>query len=207
MDIILTQSGNSIVFPVLPDSYGVKTAQNNTTVNVNAIGEVNLLGWPNLDSISWSCFFPYRADTYSKSSIMTPYEYVQAITKMKAAGPADIHLLDVMAIHCTIESFEWGEDKGTGDINYSIELKRYLYINSEGVVNKTLLQGGQGRPSPDTPRNGKTYTTKAGDNLLIIARRELGISDWSEIYSLNKALIGSDPTDLKEGLKLTLPTV
>lgn len=206
MNITLSGSDGSVNFPVLPASYRVSSAQNNSTVNVNAIGEVNLLGWPNLDEISWSSFFPYMVDeSYSRSDAMTPYEYVQTITKMKAAGPCDLHLLDVMSAHVTIESFEWGEDDGTGDIHYSIDLKRYIYINSEGVVNKTLLQGGQGRPTPSSPRNGRNYITKAGDNLLIIARRELGTSDWSDIYRLNKNTIGSDPTVLTPGTKIILP--
>ena len=205
MDIVISSSAGAVLFPVLPAAYTVSSAQNNTTVNVNAVGEVNLLGWPNLDTVSWSCFFPRVDESYVTGDVMTPYEYVERIERMKAAGPVDLHLLDVMAIHATIESFEWGEADGTGDINYSIELKRYIYINHEGVVNKTLLSGGQGRSMPETPRNGKTYITKAGDNLLAIARRELGRSSWSDIYNLNKEAIGSDPTILKEGLRLQMP--
>lgn len=205
MDIILTQGSRQIVFPVLPASYDISSAQNNTTVNVNAIGEVNLLGWPDLDTVSWSSFFPMRPDTYTRSSISSPYEYIEQLSRMKAAGPMDLHLLDVLAIHCTIESLTWGEKDGTGDISYEINLKRYIYINREGVVSKSVLNGGQGRSIPDTPRNGKTYITKNGDNLLAIARKELGISDWTELYALNRNVIGSDPTVVKAGLKLRLP--
>ena len=205
MDITLTQSGSGITFPVLPSSYTVSSAQNNTTVNVNAIGEVNLLGWPNLDTISWSGIFPRRAETYTAGDTLTPYEYVQRLGEMKAAGPMDLHLLDVMSIHCTIESFDWSENDGTGDIEYSISLKRYIYINHEGVVNKTALRGGQGRAVPDSPRGGRVYTTKEGDNLLAIARRELGSSEWREIYRINEDIIGPDPTEIEAGLKLTLP--
>jgi len=205
MDIVLTQGGSRVLFPVLPSAYQISSGQNNTTVNVNAVGEVNLLGWPNLDSISWSSIFPRRAAPYSVTDIMTPFDYVQALTRMKAEGPMDLHLLDVLAIHVTIESLTWGEKDGTGDIEYSIDLKRYIYINSEGVVTKTILSGGQGRAMPDAPRGGKTYIVKAGDNLLSIARRELGISDWSGIYALNESVIGPDPTVLKPGLRLTMP--
>ena len=205
MDIVLKQGSNELIFPVLPDNYHIQSSQKNTTVNINAIGEVNLLGWPDLDVIDWASFFPKTPQSYSKSQILDPYEYVSRISRMKAAGPMDLHLLDMLAIHCTIESFTWGEEDGTGDVYYSISLKRYIYINREGVVSKYLFNGKQGRPSPETPRNGKAYITKAGDNLLAIARRELGISDWTQIYAINRAIIGPDPTVVKPGLKLTLP--
>lgn len=206
MDIILTQGDLSVTFPVLPETYDVQAAQANTTVNINAIGEVNLLGWPNLDVITWQSFFPHQTESYTTASILSPYEYVDLLSRMKAAGPMDLHLLDMLAIHCTIESLTWGEADGTGDINYSIELKRYIYINREGVSNKYALNGKQGRPSAKPPRSGRNYTTKEGDNLLAIARRELGISAWAEIYAMNKEVIGGDPTIIKPGLVLRLPS-
>lgn len=204
MDIILTQGGSSLVLPVLPESYEVGCEWGNQTVNVNAIGEVNLLGLGKLETISWSCFFPAREETYTRRGIMAPKECVSLLKAMEAAGPLDIHLLDVLAMHATIESFQFSEKDGTGDIYYSINLKRYIYINREGVVNRAIL-GGAGRPEPETPRDGVRYTVKEGDTLFAIARRQLGTTDWTPIYTANRDVIGANPSLLTPGTVLRLP--
>lgn len=205
MDIILTQGGSSLILPVLPESYEIGCEWGNQTVTVNAIGEVNLLGLGKLETISWSCFFPNQEETYTKRGIMSPKECISLLKAMQAAGPLDLHLLDVTAMHVTIEGFSFSEKDGTGDIYYSISLKRYIYINKEGVVNRAILNG-QGRSMPDTPRDGgATYTVKTGDSLFTIARRQLNTSDWTPLYTANRDTIGPNPALITPGMVLRMP--
>lgn len=201
-DIILTGNGKTVVFPVLPSSYSVKTSQNNTSVTINAIGEVNLLGKSNLEEVTFSSFFPHAADTYTSGSVRDPMEYVEDIRSMKEAGPCKLHLLDVQAMHCTIEEFDFSEDDGTGDIKFDITLKQYRYISVKGLVQKKI--GRVGRQAA-APKDGASYVVKKGDTLFTIARKQLGTTDWKELYSRNKDVIGDNPNRLKEGTKLTLP--
>ncbi len=50
------------------------------------------------------------------------------------------------------------------------------------------------------------YYVQEGDSLYAIADAKLGTgARWSEIYELNKAVIGADPSRLKVGVALTLP--
>lgn len=202
MDISLTQGGTTLTFPVLPSSYQVSEGQNNTTVTINAIGEVNLLGKETLTTVSFSSFFPHD---WEYGATMSPAEYVETLRRMKRNGPATLHLLDVLAMHCTIENFEWSEEDATGDIYFNLSLKKYIYIDATGIVATKLEEAA--RATPDTPRNGKTYTVKAGDNLFTIARRQLGNADWEKIYEANKEVIGSNPNRIKPGMRLTLPEV
>jgi nucleoid-associated protein YgaU len=52
-----------------------------------------------------------------------------------------------------------------------------------------------------------TYTVRSGDTLSKIARDYYGdISKWKAIYDANKSAIGSDPANLKPGMKLKLPS-
>ncbi len=201
MDIIISQGNTSVVFPVLPESFDVKTAQGNTTVNINALGEVNLLGHANLETVSFSGFFPSSQETYTTGNVRDPMEYVTDIRSMKEKGPCELHLLDIQAMHCTIEEFDFGESDGTGDINFSIDLKQYVYINAEGIVNKQVSKIG--RPKKET--GAGTYIVKTGDNLFTIARRQLGTTDWQELYQINKETIGSNPNRIMPGMKLILP--
>ncbi len=55
-------------------------------------------------------------------------------------------------------------------------------------------------------KSGKTYTVKAGDTLLKIAKKFYGEdADYQKIYDANKDLIGSDPDMIKVGQELTIP--
>ena len=55
-------------------------------------------------------------------------------------------------------------------------------------------------------KTGKTYTVKAGDTLLNIAKKFYGEdADYQKIYDANKDLIGSDPNMIKVGQELTIP--
>ncbi len=55
-------------------------------------------------------------------------------------------------------------------------------------------------------RGGRTYTVSEGDTLFNIARYELGkASRWSEIYDLNRDVLGKDFNYLTPGMKLVLP--
>jgi nucleoid-associated protein YgaU len=52
----------------------------------------------------------------------------------------------------------------------------------------------------------RRYYVQEGDSLYAIADAKLGSgARWSEIYELNKAVIGADPSRLKVGVALTLP--
>lgn len=51
-----------------------------------------------------------------------------------------------------------------------------------------------------------TYTVESGDTLHRIANKVYGDSKlWNQIYEANKSTIGSDPADLKVGMKLQIP--
>jgi LysM repeat protein len=59
---------------------------------------------------------------------------------------------------------------------------------------------------PVTMGDKTTYVVQPGDTLIKIARKHFGSdAKWELIYEANKAVIGSDPADLKVGMKLTLP--
>lgn len=52
----------------------------------------------------------------------------------------------------------------------------------------------------------RTYVVQEGDTLFDIARRQLGkASYWSEIYNLNRAVLGENLEQLKPGTELMLP--
>ena len=54
---------------------------------------------------------------------------------------------------------------------------------------------------------GRRYLVEEGDTLGEIARYELGdVNRWTEVYQLNRALLGNDPHSIRLGMWLVLPT-
>lgn len=121
-----------IRIPVLPSEYKVTSNQNNTTVNVIGKGEVVLKGKPGLREISFSSFFPKRYDSsYCDVTPKSPKTYVDNIEKLKKKGSVKLIITGTsINFRCTIESFEWGEQDGTGDIYYTLTLKEYKGVSA-----------------------------------------------------------------------------
>ena len=207
---------NKVRIPVLPSEYTVSSGQNNTIVNVIGLGDVVLKGKRGLRSISFSSFFPMKHDlSYCEyTSIKSPKAYVELIEKMKRAGAIKLIITGTQInFRCTIESFEWGENDGTGDINYTLSLQEYrtpatstssvVQVSSDTAQSGAASATGETR-TEQTAATG-TYTVKKGDCLTSIAKTQLGTSNWKALYEQNKAIIGSNPNLIQIGMVLTLP--
>ena len=210
---------NTIRFPVLPPEYTIQGSRGIETVNINAIGEVDLAGMRGLRTVSFSSFFPKHHDpTYCQyRKIKNPMRYVKRIEQVMAGGPAKLIITGTsINFPCRVSSFEWGENDGTGDIRFSITLKEHRQIaitqssvvaegasaqqsTSEGTASKDVIK------REDTREKPKTYTVKRGDCLSSIARKLTGSADWHALYEQNKGVIGSNPNFLKDGTVLIIP--
>jgi hypothetical protein len=97
-------------------------------VNVIGIGDVVLKGKRGLQRITFSSFFPMRYDRSfcETSNLRKPKEYVKLIESMKRSGALKSIITETPVNYwSTIETFEWGEQDGTGDIYYTLTLQEY----------------------------------------------------------------------------------
>ena len=129
-DILFSLSceGESVTFPVNPGSYEIKNPHRNSTLTINALGEMNMLGKAGLRTLEISSFFPAEAYGWEVSyPSMDPYAYVSTIMGFKEeASPCTITVSGTdISMKCTIESFSYGERDGTGDVYFSLSLKEY----------------------------------------------------------------------------------
>lgn len=206
-------------FPVLPSEYKVSGSKGIETVNINAIGEVDLEGMRGLRTVSFSSFFPQHYDSsYCEfSRIKKPGRYIKQIEQIMSEGITRIIITGTpINFSCRISSFDYEENDGTGDISFSITLKEHRKIAitqssvvtensnsrqsaSEDAVSKDMTKREDNREKP------KTYTVKSGDCLSSIARKLTGNSDWHTLYEQNKAVIGSNPNLIKDGTVLVIP--
>lgn len=215
LQIWLKGGGSRIRIPVVPAEYTVTSEQDNTSVTVCNLGEVTLRGKRKLQQISFSSFFPRQYDSgYCDVRSKSPITMVKKVEKMKRAGSVKLIITGVLSMKVTIESFEWGENDGTGDISYTLSMKEYRTVSvpASVLVKEQPAQpaaagsdgGTSGRDQPETTGT-QSYTVKSGDSLSAIARKLTGSTNWQTIYEQNKAVIGSNPNMIKPGQVLTIP--
>lgn len=208
---------NHLAIPVLPSEYKVQSSQSNRSENIIGLGEVSLKGKRNLRTVSFSSFFPlHKNSSYCrKGRILKPLQYVNAIERMKQVGTVKLVITgSPLRMTCTIESFEWGENDGTGDISYTISFKEYRHISaSRSSVVQDNASGGQGVDTAQAQESQRTepqrstqeYTVKKGDTLTAIAKRLTGSSNWKQIYNANRSVIGGNPNRIYPGQRLIIP--
>lgn len=203
-------------FPVLPSEYKVSGSKGIETVNINAIGEIDLEGMRGLRTVSFSSFFPQHYDSsYCEfSRIKKPGRYIKQIEQIMSEGITRIIITGTpINFSCRISSFDYEENDGTGDISFSISLKehRKIAITQSSIVTEGSQSGSEDASSKDaakredTREKPRTYTVKRGDCLSSIARKLTGNSNWHALYEQNKAVIGSNPNLIKDGTVLVIP--
>lgn len=181
-------SGDAIVLPVSPETYEIQYPQNSETVNVNAIGDVNLLGYRGLMSVTLESFFPDQEYGFCVSKpTMSPKEYIHQVAhwknqnqKLYFKAGGNVNFL------CTITDLTYSQKDATGDIYYSIELTEYRKLGDNRVVPSNKGTTGSAGSS------GKTYQCKHGDTLKKISKKFYGTSKYaSTLYKKNKKAIES----------------
>lgn len=145
---IITLAGGTseVSFPVAPPDFEVGNPYNNSTVNINNLGDINMLGRRGLRTLKFSSFFPAQAYNFVQTlSIASPYDYVGRIRNMAESGqPCKVLISGTdVSMSVSIEDFTYKEQDGTGDVYFSLTLKEYRYIvpSSELTNDTTGLKG------------------------------------------------------------------
>lgn len=198
MEFWLIQDKEKLQLPVPPSNYGIKTSNNNGSFVVEGLGEISFLGKSNLAQITpIVSFFPSQDyDFCHYHDFPSPDDCIRLIEKWRLNGKPIRYIITQTSVNvlCSIEAFEHGEDDGSGDINFTLELKEYRLINSSTkAVSSTAAR-------PTSKKSPSKYTVVSGDTLYIIAKKFYGDgSKYKELASNNSI---KDPSNLKIGTVL-----
>ncbi|AZV59118.1 LysM peptidoglycan-binding domain-containing protein [Clostridium sp. AWRP] len=211
------QGSEKLRLPVPPGNYSIKGSNNNSSFSVENFGEVSFLGKTNLCEIGViETFFPNKNYTFCQYlEFPKPWDCVNLIEKWRVSGKPIRYIITDTPINiaCSIESFEYKENDGTGDISFSLQLKEYRIIDattrkfnslSNGYQNVTFLAADIAAVNkrPIDKQTPTQYTVKKGDTLYLIAKKVYGDgSKWQELAEKN---LIKDPTDIPEGTVLKL---
>ena len=110
--MVLSCAGESVTFPVSPPSFEVGNTYNNSTVNVNSLGDVNMLGKRGLTTVKFSSFFPSQAYSGIVSGASdSPYNYVEKIKSFAQKGqPCKLAISGTnINLNVSIDNFDYSE--------------------------------------------------------------------------------------------------
>ena len=139
MDILLSVNNREQFFtlPVLPKEFKIQSGMKNETFDTISQGEIKLIGMKNLRSITLQSFFPNRDYPFLRGQEgnrkYKAWDYVNMIEEWKNRRvPIRMIISDMPEnlgnMACTIESFEYGQQDGTGDIYYTLTLSEFKFI-------------------------------------------------------------------------------
>lgn len=194
MEVWLSWQNNKerLRLPVLP-YFEVKVGNMNTRVNINELGNINLIGKSDLREMILESFFPAQEYYFVEyNAFPSPYECVNMIEKWRNSGkPIRLIITDTpINIAMAIDNFSYGERDGSGDVYFSLELAEYVFTNvkanskSYGYIQTNI------RPAKEIPN---TYVTKKNDNPITVAKKTTGNSaNAVEIIDRNPQVSLSD---------------
>lgn len=193
--------------PIVP-YFTLSTSQNNHTVSVNAVGDVNLPGMPGLATMTLESFFPHVGHNYAfcaYSPTPDPWECVKLIEKWRQSRrPIRVIFTGTnVNMAMLIERFDYGLNDHTTDVDWKLELKEYRFP-SQPVPAAAYPVTTQTAVSMSHMGVTEWRITK-GDTLTGIALAVFGDSTkWRDIYDYNRAII-TDPNSLKNLAGKTIP--
>lgn len=177
MEIWLSWQNNKerLRLPILPSSFEVSVGNLNTKVNINEIGNINLIGKSDLKTITLESFFPNQDYYFCEySDFPKPYECVEMIEGWRKSGkPIRLIITNTnINLPMAIENFSYGEKDATGDVYYLLELAEYVFTKTKTVTKQQEYTVEVERPI--TKEIPKEYVVKPGDNLWSIAKKLTG---------------------------------
>lgn len=147
---ILEGDGGKVQFPVNPAEFEVGNPYENSRININSLGEINMKGKRGLKTLKFSSFFPANGYDWlnggspfgnvEDNSAGDPYGNIATIRQIAESDkPAKISISGSdVSMDCLIDSFTYKEQDGSGDVYFSLEISEYRHIGPEsGKLNET----------------------------------------------------------------------
>lgn len=179
--------------PVTPSSFQLTEKHNNTVLNITNLGEINMIGKKGLASMSLTSFFPYKPYYFcTYTDFPKPYECIKMLKKWKDSGKPIRLIITNTPINyaMTIEGLTYGEQDGTRDVYFTLELREYVFVQQTKPIQVTTSNGTK-LTVPSTKRESKPipkeYKVQKDDTIYTVAKKTTGsMSNSKAIARTNK---------------------
>lgn len=189
MEFWIKTESEAIQLPVPPSDFEKATGLNNTTTNIIGIGEINIIGKKKLTTISIKTFWPNQQYDFCDCDVtLKPYEFVTKIEELMESKKAFRLIITDTTVNmlCSIENFNYGENDGSGDLYFTLDLKEYRNITVKETTSNSTDKNTdlKKRDSKSTPA---TYKVVKGDSLYLISKKVYGTGNkWKDLQTKNK---------------------
>ena len=195
MEIYLGTDTDKIRFPVVPSSIGVSRSNNIDTQSVLKLGEMPIFNGTSLKTIELISFFPNQEYSFCDYvGFMKPYEFSDKIQKWMYEGkPLRIIVTDSPTnMQCLIQQFDTGEQDGTRDLYFTLNLIEYRPIEIPVIKNDTNTSNASNNTTRPTEQinntTQKVHKVVKGDSLWAIAQKYYGKGNlYTKIKEANKS--------------------
>lgn len=207
---LIEQGGQSLQLPVNPSEIAIQRERRYETVNIINLGEIDFSDGEKVHEVAFSSFFPaeYDSSYCQYASVPDPVEAMNQLTSwMDGKTPVRLIIAGMLNTLVQVSAHKSAIKGGEpGDIYFDINLRTWREIRVRTQAEAAATVAGS-TPRADLSPVPKTYTIKTGDTLWAIAKLQLGDgSRWSEIYALNKGVIGNKPEMIYSGTELRMPS-
>jgi hypothetical protein len=172
------RNSERVMLPVNPEVLRVKAPGNNTTENVIALGDINILKRPGLQEISFESFIPktpINAGYITAGATISPQQkYIDFFTAVRDRGePINFVVSELgIVIEMAIQEFEYWWSGGDQDMHYTLDLKQFKSFGLQ-VVQPDIVKGIPLTPAPQTqaaPRANIPRTPAVGSTVVVNGR-------------------------------------
>lgn len=197
--IHLVQEKTVLVLPVTPENYTISSKQNNQTVNIVSLGDLNLMGNKGLKALSFSAFFPasnIHGGYKAQAAFQNPFTLCKTIQNWKNGKKIVRVVITGTNINTEflIDEFSFEQKDGSGDVYYSLSFSEYVRPKIK-IKTGTVVSLAKNRSTKTN--QSQLYTVKKGDTLKKIAKAKLGSSSkFTQLAKLNGI---NSPYKLKVG--------
>jgi hypothetical protein len=140
---ILADRMKPFVFVIPPLDLEVKTSQKTERINIISYGEKNKTGKKNVESITFSSFFPnLDSNFYSLVNPLTPILAVETLVNWKDTEKVLTFMIPEFLISKKVQitEFTYSIRERTGDIDFSITLTEYRSQGRQSNLLTGLLE-------------------------------------------------------------------
>ncbi|MGG0644292.1 LysM peptidoglycan-binding domain-containing protein [Sporosarcina gallistercoris] len=204
--------------PINPEEINVKRAGAGESFKIAKLGSVNVPKDPELQEFELESFFPARETHYSNVDFQEPQSYIDKLNRwLESQEPIRyIYVNGSFSVNemVTIENFEYCESYGTEDVDYELELMKYVDFGPKQLKIEKPKPDKKAPPkvtaSKKPSRQTKklipqTYSLVKGDSLWKVTQKYTGNgANYKKLQTLN-GIRDSQIRKLPIGLKLKIP--
>ncbi len=211
MQICFIKDGTALTLPVTPAGYAWGVGRNMETINISQLGDVYRPGGrTRFSGEALECLLPAQDYPWMEPGAMAnPQYYLDILTAWAATGEPVRYIVSGTEINTLVylESVEWREQDGTGDVYASLWLREYTDLEAREVAAAEDAASVTGNGSRPTESSGasQSYTIVRGDTLSAICRRYYGKFSAAYYNALARYNGIPNPHLIYPGTTITIP--